>query len=155
MHHAWTTFSCWVDAEKCSYTSSFLSDYKSPMNLFWNYIICKWKMATLGGGLLWFLYGWLLDKNFWISEEWRLSSSNRQVRLRYSRKMRYLVFFRKSAENGFYVLIAMSYNHSCGLELDIFVLDWDMMVKFFCPIGAHTKITRFPPPKVAILLFVM
>ena len=60
-----------------------------------------------------------------------------------------LAWFGKPSRIYLYTFILVSWNHTCGLELDIFFFGWDI---FILPIVAHTNLTNVPQITAAILI---
>ena len=81
------------------------------------------------------IFVWVvIGQNFWAVIT--------QPRMKIMCSNQYEVLHWKSAKKCFYVFIVMSYSHTCGLEVDIFVFGWDMAISI--PMITHTKVMRVP-----------
>jgi len=60
-----------------------------------------------------------------------------------------LAWFGKPSWIYLYAFILVSWNHTCGLELDIFFFGWNI---FILPIVAHTNLTNVPQIMATIFI---
>ena len=62
----------------------------------------------------------LWEEKFLAIISWPRKAFNTQASLQHKRRNTNLARFLKSPKNHFYAFLLLSYNHTCGLELDVF-----------------------------------